>query len=291
MVVGKPMNNFIVREHGKADVPGTILEGQGPDGKNCISITSISAAENTHDTQFFITSDKVWEAGEQYRISFWYKATAEAPCETQCHTTPGSYFHWAMLPANPTFTTEWKHYETISTIPAEAAGKGMQTIAFNLNADKENGHTYYFADIHWETVEKGNTIPLTPEEKKDTLTWAMNNWVEGMMKATGGYVTAWDVVNEAISGCGDNGEGFYPLQSASNVSADDANNNFYWQDYLGNEDYVRIVVAAARKYYADNGGTEPLKLFTMIIIWNHGGMAIRKHRVWYTGLRNGRLMA
>ena len=72
---------------------------------------------------------------------------------------------------------------------------------------------------------------------------------------------AWDVVNEAISGGGDNGEGFYPLQSASNVSADDANNNFYWQDYLGNEDYVRIVVAAARKYYADNGGTEPLKLF------------------------------
>ena len=45
----------------------------------------------------------------------------------------------------------------------------------------------------------------------------MNNWVEGMMKATGGYVTAWDVVNEAISGGGDNGEGFYPLQSASNA--------------------------------------------------------------------------
>lgn len=81
------------------------------------------------------------------------------------------------------------------------------------------------------------------------------------MKSTAGYVTAWDVVNEAISGDGNDGEGFYPLQSASNVSADDAKNNFYWQDYLGNEDYVRIVVAAARKYYAENGGTEPLKLF------------------------------
>ena len=68
-------------------------------------------------------------------------------------------------------------------------------------------------------------------------------------------------MNEAISGGGDNGEGFYPLQSANNVSADDAKNNFYWQDYLGNEDYVRIVVAAARKYYAENGGTAPLKLF------------------------------
>lgn len=104
------------------------------------------------------------------------------------------------------------------------------------------------------------SIELTPEEKKDTLTWAMNNWVEGMMKATGGYVTAWDVVNEAISGVG-NDEGFYTLQSASNVSPEDAKNNFYWQDYLGNVDYVRIVVAAARKHYAENGGTAPLKLF------------------------------
>ena len=105
------------------------------------------------------------------------------------------------------------------------------------------------------------SLELTPEEKKDTLTWAMNNWVEGMMKATGGYVTAWDVVNEAISGGGDDGEGFYTLQSAKTASAEDIKNNFYWQDYLGNEDYTRIVVAAARKYYAENGGTAPLKLF------------------------------
>lgn len=110
-------------------------------------------------------------------------------------------------------------------------------------------------------VVKLNSIPLTPAEKKDTLTWAMNNWINGMMKATGGYVTAWDVVNEAIAGGGDDGEGFYPLQSATNVSADDAKNNFYWQDYLGSEDYVRIAVAAARKYYAENGGTNPLRLF------------------------------
>ena len=89
----------------------------------------------------------------------------------------------------------------------------------------------------------------------------MNSWVEGMMKATGGYVTAWDVVNEAISGGGDDGEGFYTLQSAKTASAEDIKNNFYWQDYLGNEDYTRIVVAAARKYYAENGGTAPLKLF------------------------------
>lgn len=104
-------------------------------------------------------------------------------------------------------------------------------------------------------------IEKTPEEKKEILTGAMNSWIEGMMKATGGYVTAWDVVNEAISGGGNDGEGNYTLQSANGASEEDAKNNFYWQDYLGSVDYVRIAVAAARKYYAENGGTAPLKLF------------------------------
>ena len=135
--------------------------------------------------------------------------------------------------------------------------------AGNVNGWNSNG--YHSLSEEGEGYVSGGTpdqiIEKTPEEKKEILTGAMYSWIEGMMKSTAGYVTAWDVVNEAISGDGNDGEGFYPLQSASNVSADDAKNNFYWQDYLGNEDYVRIVVAAARKYYAENGGTEPLKLF------------------------------
>lgn len=259
MEVGGSMANFVVREKGKSDVPGTIIEGQGPEGMNCTKITSVANPSQDWDTQFFIyTPNKEWASGQKYKISFWYKASAEADCSTQCHGEPGAYKHWAMLPQNPHFTQEWQYYEATGSIPAE--GAGMKSIAFNLNVDK-NAVTYYFANIVWESEEKGNTIPLTPAEKKDTLTWAMNNWVEGMMKATGGYVTTWDVVNEAIAGGGDDGEGFYPLQSAKNVSAEDAKNNFYWQDYLGSEDYVRIVIAAARKYYAENGGTAPLKLF------------------------------
>lgn len=113
-------------------------------------------------------------------------------------------------------------------------------------------------------VTKMNSIPLTDEEKKDTLTWAMGKWIDGMMEATDGYVTSWDVVNEALSGADKDGDGKYDLQSAKrgNVSADDAKNNFYWQDYLGDIDYVRTAVAAARKSFADhNGDPEKLKLF------------------------------
>ena len=113
-------------------------------------------------------------------------------------------------------------------------------------------------------VKKSNTKPLTDEEKKEALTPVMQKWIYAMMEATEGKVKAWDVVNEAISGTDKDGDGFYDLQSATRgtVSADDAKNNFYWQDYLGDLEYVRTAVAAARKGFADAGGNpEELKLF------------------------------
>lgn len=113
-------------------------------------------------------------------------------------------------------------------------------------------------------VKKSNTKPLTDEEKKEVLTPVLQKWIYGMMEATEGKVKAWDVVNEAISGTDKDGDGFYDLQSATRgtVSADDAKNNFYWQDYLGDLEYVRTAVAAARKGFADAGGnSKELKLF------------------------------
>lgn len=113
-------------------------------------------------------------------------------------------------------------------------------------------------------ITKSNSIPLTDEEKKSILTDAMGKWIDGMMEATDGYVTSWDVVNEALSGADKDGDGKFDLQSAKrgNVSADDAKNNFYWQDYLGDIDYVRTAVADARKSFAaHNGDPEKLKLF------------------------------
>ena len=113
-------------------------------------------------------------------------------------------------------------------------------------------------------VKNLNSIPLTDEEKKNILTPVLQNWIYGMMEATEGKVKAWDVVNEALCGDDKDHDGYYDLQSATRgtVSADDAKNNFYWQDYLGDIEYVRTAVAAARKGFADAGGNpEELKLF------------------------------
>ena len=111
-------------------------------------------------------------------------------------------------------------------------------------------------------VTKSNSIPLTPEEKKSLLTDAMGKWIDGMMEATDGYVTSWDVVNEALWGKDEDGDGKFDLQHAATASADDKKNCFYWQDYLGDIDYVRTAVAAARKSFeAHNGDPKKLKLF------------------------------
>lgn len=113
-------------------------------------------------------------------------------------------------------------------------------------------------------VTKMNSIPLTDEEKKDTLTWAMGTWIDGMMAACDGYVTTWDLANETLSGQDKDGDGWYDLQSVTRgtVSAADAAANFYWQDYLGDLDYVRFAAADARKSFAEhNGDPDKLKLF------------------------------
>lgn len=263
MKTGDDMSNFVVREVGKGDVAGTPIAG-GPDGKNCVVVHANANAANEWDTQFFIyTPNKTWSAGDKYKITFYYKASENIDAVTQCHGKPGDYLHYECLSPNPSFTTKWQKYESTGKIPEQ--GDGMKAIAFNLNVGKkDHAIDYYFADIHWGTVEKGNKIPLTDEEKKSLLTDAMGKWIDGMMEATDGYVTSWDVVNEALSGGDLDGDGKYELQSAKrgNVSADDVKNCFYWQDYLGDIDYVRTVVAAARKSFAaHNGDPDKLKLF------------------------------
>lgn len=154
-------------------------------------------------------------------------------------------------------TTDWKEVDVTTTC------NGDNALRLLLNIGKYAG-TLYIDDFEVYYTKSSNTIPLTDEEKKKALTPALQNWIYGMMEATEGKVKAWDVVNEALSGEDKDGDGKFDLQSAKrgNVSAEDAKNNFYWQDYLGDIEYVRTAVAAARKGFVDAGGKpEDLKLF------------------------------
>lgn len=152
-------------------------------------------------------------------------------------------------------TTDWQEITVSTSCTGDAATR------FLLNYGTYAGTIYLDElSIYWQ--KSSNSIPLTPEEKKEVLTNELERWIKGMMEACGGYVTAWDVVNEPISGGGNDGNGNYALQSATNPDDNGVGGqNFYWQDFLG-DDYARIPVKFARKYFAEYGGNPgDLKLF------------------------------
>ena len=125
------------------------------------------------------------------------------------------------------------------------------------NIIAEKGKTYKMT-IKFEGYQ-GKMIPRTQEERHDALVEAMDKWIKGMMEACDGKVKAWDLVNEAIAGEGNDGEGNYILQSSklsNSGSWDVGGDKFYWQDYMGDLDYVRQACRLARKY-----GPEDVKLF------------------------------
>ena len=231
-----------------------ILDGVGRDGSRGAKITSKGGYADSWESQFWIVANEALPEGSKCHVKFDYKA--DGGCvgtnvDTQAHFGPGEYQHWACA-GTIAFTADWQTYEKEFTVDGSMAGaNGMKSIAFNMSPNTAAG-AYYIDNVVFE-VEKENAgggIPLTPQEKKDTLLYAMDKWIHGMMDACRDeegnlLVKAWDVVNEPIGG---NGQ----LQHGK---ADDKD-NFFWQDYLGDLDYVRSAVKFARQY-----GGDDLKLF------------------------------
>lgn len=261
--------------------------------RRCIEVCSDDMVDAAWDTQFWIMTDATFAEGDKWELSMNVRATYEASIGTQTHKGAGEYLHWAGC-GTVKFTPQWTEYKASGTMDASMAGG--HSFAFIIN-DFAAANEYYFDDISlkingvemiknsscdddnmkdnyiakekrggmvpatfvdsYTELVSGNSIPLTPEEKAEALTNELERWIKGMMEACGGYVKAWDVVNEAVSG-GPWGQR-YELQSANNT--DGADKKFFWRDYLG-DDFVRIPVKFARQYFEEFGGNPAdLKLF------------------------------
>lgn len=214
-----------------------------------------AAKENPWNSQVNYEPGFAFENGTTYHLKMKIKGSVAGEFGAGFQN-PEGYKGCGDFPAIKV-TTDWKDVDVATKC------NGDNALRLLLNIGKYAG-TLYIDDFEVYYTKSSNTIELTDEEKKNILTTALGTWIDGMMEATDGYVTSWDVVNEALSGADKDGDGKFDLQSAKrgNVSAADAKNNFYWQDYLGDIDYVRTAVAAARKSFAaHNGDPDKLKLF------------------------------
>lgn len=266
--------------------------GTSASGNFCIKYTTEKDGSNTWDHQAVYTLPKALKKGAKYVLTMKLKASSAAEfafwpiwdaspnknewggsndvqyCEAKNLTTDWKTYTWE-------FTADFTHDKLQFCFGKMKKGESvyMDDITLVKEGTEDNlvanGDFAQNATAGWASnwqgpsfkCEKyGNGIPLTPKEKSDTLTWAMNKWISGMMQATKGKVKAWDLINEAVSG-GGNVNGFYALQTEA--TSEHNPQDFYWQDYFTPEMYGPIVEKAARNAYAAVEGTNPadLKLF------------------------------
>ena len=189
--------------------------------------------------QYFVDDQIATEKGEDYVV----RTTIRGDHEGSIKCNVGDWGGQAS--GRVQVSTEWATVDTkVTAVPASNCFVVFQSGDYVGKLEIQK--------VQFIKQTPSSVIPLTPEEKKDTLTWAMDRWIKGMMEACDGKVKAWDVVNEAISGGDPDAEGVYALQHGKEGDKE----NFFWQDYLGDLDYVRTAVKLAREY-----GPEDIKLF------------------------------
>lgn len=217
--------------------------------KEGVLVTNNKKANNNYMVQYQVASDLTTKVGTKYKMTLKAKATDNATL----NYSVGSWY-----PDNTSGTinidTEMNEY-TVTVTPQVDGG-------FVLLQSGDFVGDILIESLTITHLGSNKTEPLTAKQKHDTLVWAMDRWIAGMMEATNGYVKAWDVVNEPLSGEGNDGSGNYVLQHSSNPNNDAVvvkSGNFYWQDYMGDLDYVRTAVACARKHF--KGNADELKLF------------------------------
>ncbi len=218
------------------------------DATNGMNVHCTKQNTNSWDVQFQAMTDIKLTTGKKYKMTITVKGSKAGKLHSKLGDFSTSYSA-ETCPDIP-FTSEWKDVE-IDYTPA------LDNNFLLLQCGDFMGDIY-IKNIKFEGTQ-GKTIPLTPQERHDTLVYAMDKWIKGMMEACNGKVKAWDLVNEAISGGGDDGEGNYELQHSEGFKSgtwDVGGDAFYWQDHMGDLDYVRQACRLARQY-----GPEDVKLF------------------------------
>ena len=194
--------------------------------------------------QFVPMSDIALTSGKTYTMTMTVKGTGSGKLDGRV----GDWSGGANFSVN--FNTEWNDVK-VEVKPT------MDNNFILLHVVNYVGDVY-IKNIKFEGYE-GQTRPLTQEERHDTLVWAMDKWIKGMMEACDGKVKAWDLVNEAVAGADNDRDGYYDLQHSEGYAQgtwDVGGDAFYWQDHMGDLEYIRQACRLARKY-----GPEDIVLF------------------------------
>ena len=156
-----------------------ITDGAGYNNSRGIKIHTTKNAANDYSAQLFVyTPNHVWQSGEKYRFRMKVRADKAARISAQTHSTPHNYINNSILDGNYNITTQWQEITYEGTVTDQQTGSSydwwtqqssegkMQTIAFNLNGDKQDNY-FYFDDVSWELYTADSQTVEASQESKD----------------------------------------------------------------------------------------------------------------------------
>lgn len=176
--------------------------------------------------------------GQEYTISYYIRS--DAPGSVRCSTAPTAQ---ASYQGNQATSNTW------ALVTWNLTAQGGET---GLNFDLGLKAGTYYIDNVLVTPKEINTralitragptiIEMSSEDKKAAITAAMEDFISKMVTHYKDKVKAWDVVNEPMN------DGSTPSIKTGKNKADLASDEFYWQDYMG-DDYAVTAFTLARQY-------------------------------------------
>ena len=158
-----------------------ITNGVGYNNSRGIKIHATKNASNDYSAQLFVyTPNHVWQTGEKYRFRMKVRANKNARITAQTHSTPHNFINGSILDGSYNITTQWQEIKYEGEVTDQQTGSNydwwtqqssegkMQTIAFNLNGDKQDNY-FYFDEVSWELYTADDQATEASQESKDGI--------------------------------------------------------------------------------------------------------------------------
>ena len=142
---------------------------------------------------------------------------------------------------------KWQKVVIEAVTPADSVTNGYVMMEGNQTSD-----------VYIKTVQvihtPDNHRPQTEQERNDTIHYALNAWIDGVMKINEGRINSFDLIDEPIDTKAVLENGMFDLKHSTE--------KIFWQDILGSEKYAPTVSSVASSAYEKYGGNPAeLKFF------------------------------
>jgi hypothetical protein len=123
---GEDVSSFFTKVAKGDPLPSVITDGVGVDGSRGIVVEATAKQSDAWDNQFWFRFNEPLNPDAKYRVSFDYRADADASVDTQAHAEPSDYIAHGIF-GTLNFTTDWQTYTTEAVVTTDQSSLLLST--------------------------------------------------------------------------------------------------------------------------------------------------------------------